>query len=162
MALLVDFADHKNDPGEPFVYATDPESGEQVTFFIRRIPLDVYRRLSKQYGREETVVKDGIKERVQTRSEDEWYEFLMAQAVVALADVKNVIIRVSDEEGAKEWSKALGRPVEQGDLRLDGQLTDGARKRLLKILPKLGTWIMVKCAEVARKYAASEEELAGN
>jgi len=160
VALFEDYGKAENDQGERFVYAKDGD--KEIAFYVRRIPLDVYRKLNKRYGKEETTVEDGFKRVVMLRNEDEWMNFLTDQACFALVSAENLVVNVKDQESAKEWSRLLSKTVEIGELVLDGPLSDGAKKRLILIAPRLGTWLVQRAVEVQKKNQAVEEELTGN
>ncbi len=52
------------------------------------------------------------------------------RAVRALVDVSSSV-QIATEEAAKDWSKAMGRPVAIGRLELRGCLTDAARVKVV-------------------------------
>jgi hypothetical protein len=158
------FDDPNHDPGTRFVFAKDPSTQEDVAVFVRRVPLDEYRKLAKRYGKEERRdTGDGI-EIQRVRSEEEWLAFLTDQASIALASVENLHLKLKDDEAVRSWGQALGaqfskdQEIDLGQFALNAQ----AKRKLFSLIPKLAGFVVNKSVDVQKAFAAHEEELSGN
>ncbi|MGH9364132.1 MAG: hypothetical protein ACRD1B_02550 [Thermoanaerobaculia bacterium] len=126
---LRDFGRSDNDLGEWFQF------GPTLELRVRRIPYDIANKIRKRYGREDSVVRDGVryKEFVQDKQERE--DMMVDQAAYALTDIRGADseVIVMDPEAKALWSGYLKKDVELGDtVSMTGALgNDALKKRLL-------------------------------
>lgn len=125
---LRDYGKPENDLGEWFPFGPD------IDLRVRRIPYDVASRIRKKYGKEESVIRDGVRYKEFVQSSAEIQDMMVEQACFALTDIRGegAKLTAEDAEGASLWTGYLKREVAVGDiLELQGSLVNDALKKRL-------------------------------
>lgn len=135
-----------------------------VYFILRRMPNDMSNRLAQSY-RDEREIQDIVgNKRTEYYFKPEKEQALKEEkALWMLRDSENLVVGVTDEEGAALYTHALGRTVNVGEtILVDGHWNDELRSHYIRRYEWVLTTIMMADRQYRSVQAQKDERLQGN
>lgn len=156
MALFEVAGDSSNDPGRRMSVGKTPK-GEEVFFWIRRVPAFVYTEIEKRhpYKRKfDRRTSSWIRRRSRHEEKMAQYE----QLAYALRRIEGPLFSVTDEKGAELFSTLSGKDLAVGDDVIFDTLTDKAKFAIFDYLPVAAAEVLRCINEINRADQVDEAE----
>jgi hypothetical protein len=158
MALITEYGTPASNPGRPFLYGTDPDTGKEVFFLIRPLPLDIEESFRRRYIKKQRSRSTGLVERVFDSRHN--LDFLKDRVCWMWVDSIDFEVRITDDKAAAFYRESTDLPDIQtgGSLKLDGHLADAVKRRIITNHPEIADFIVDRALDMRTETEQEEDD----